>query len=90
MKMEKRFISTALFLTLLLSSVSCGGKTTPSDDTSGNTETSAPEDTSPKYADDLPSDLRFDGKTVTFLYREEVSDEFFADQADGDVGNDSI
>lgn len=88
--MKKRLISTALFLALLLSAVSCGGTTAPTDGTSGETETSAPEDTSPKYADDLPSDLRFDGKTVTFLYREEVSNEFFADQADGDVVNDAI
>lgn len=72
--MKKRLISTALFLALLLSAVSCGGTTAPTDGTSGETETSAPEDTSPKYADDLPSDLRFDGKTVTFLYREEVSE----------------
>ncbi|MBQ2709467.1 MAG: hypothetical protein IJF67_14450, partial [Clostridia bacterium] len=56
---------------------------TPSD------TTAAPETTADPYPDDLPDDLDFGGKPVTFLYREEVSNEFYTDEQTGDVVNDA-
>lgn len=69
---------------------SCNSSSTSIDDTFGDDGTITLEEFSSKYADNLPSDLRFDGKDVVFLYREEVSNEFFTDQANGDVVNDAI
>ena len=40
--------------------------------------------------DELPDDLDFGGETVTFLYREEVADEFCSDEANGDPVNDAL
>ena len=86
----KRVITALLALTFVLLHTACkkGGNEmistgSESGETSDKTDVSA-------YPDDLPDGLRFDGETVTFLYREEVADEFCADSETGDVVNDSI
>ena len=42
------------------------------------------------YMDSLPDGLDFGGEKVTFLYREEVCDDFYADTANGEIVNDDI
>ncbi len=86
----KRVITTLLALTFVLLHTACkkgGNEMISTGSESG--ETSDKTDVS-VYPDDLPDGLRFDGETVTFLYREEVADEFCADSETGDVVNDSI
>lgn len=85
----KKIITCALFAALLLNMAACGEDKTILDD-STNVETSKNAETADPTADDLPSDLNFGGETVTFLYREEVVDEFYVEEANGDVVNDAI
>ncbi len=40
--------------------------------------------------DDLPDTLNFDGGEVSFLYREEIANEFYTTELNGDVVNDAI
>ncbi len=78
--------ATALALAALLTmSMSCGGGSEIQDETTTGTQT--PTKT---YPDDLPEDLNFGGKKVTFLYRAEIGSEFCADSENGEVVNDSI
>lgn len=67
-------------------SVSADVTTTPPADTSATETTVA----TTKYIDDLPEDLTYEGKTVTFLYREEIQQEFWSDAMTGDVAGDAI
>ncbi len=91
MKKSLYILSTACLI-LLFSS--CGN------DTAGETKV---ESTSPvtadtaesvivedKYLDDLPDDLNLNNETVTFLYRAEIGNEFYVEEANGDVVNDAI
>nr|MBQ4317840.1 hypothetical protein [Clostridia bacterium] len=54
------------------------------------TESAAEETTIDPYPDNLPDDLRLNGAEVTFLYREEVCDEFYTEAQNGDIVNDAI
>ena len=81
--MKKR-ISIALLLCLLLAA--CGEEAPVA---SGGT-TPAPETTVDLYPDDLPDDLDLGGETVTFLYRQEILDEFYVDSQNGDIVNDAL
>lgn len=81
--MKKR-ISIALLLCLLLAA--CGEEAPVA---SGDT-TPAPETTVDLYPDDLPDDLDLGGETVTFLYRQEILDEFYVDSQNGDIVNDAL
>lgn len=84
---NKRRILAAVFASLLLLQ-SCGSATETTETTEQNsTETTA--DTETLYPDALPEDLDYNGESVTFLYRDEVSDEFFTDALNGDVVNDA-
>lgn len=96
-----RLLALILASMLIISSIACGkgqedhttdiGDTTadPGMETSDtDTETSAEATT--KYLDDLPEDLSYEGKTVTFLYREEIAGEFWAENMTGDVASDAI
>lgn len=85
----KRTIAYTLLLALLLSSISCGSETgSQTTDTTNGSTTAA--DTGKTRLDDLPEGLKFNGEKVTFLYREEVSNEFCVDEATGDVVDDAI
>ncbi|MBE6610843.1 MAG: hypothetical protein E7632_00005 [Ruminococcaceae bacterium] len=79
----KRYTTFLLLLCMLLAS--CGGSDAPADNT-----TTAPETTADLYPDDLPDDLDFGGETVTFLYRQEILDEFYVDSQNGDIVNDAL
>lgn len=85
----KQIIAYTLLLAMILSATACGGTSGNQTDSSAQESTSA-EETEKKYPDDLPEDLRFDGENVTFLYREEVANEFCVDEATGDVVDDAI
>lgn len=92
--MRKSIISASLLLSFLLAALMSCADSTPSPE--NNTDT-APSDTSDESAetasgvsDDLPAGLDFGGKTVTFLYRNEKSNEFYSDTANGDIVNDAI
>ena len=63
------------------------GTTAPSEGTETTVTTT---EATTQYLDDLPEDLRYDGKTVTFLYREEIKSEFWAENYTGEVANDAI
>lgn len=90
MKKAKQLISAFLLISLL-AAVSCGGDgekanddTTISDDT-----TTAGQETT--VQDSLPSDLSYGGETFTMLVNGSVgAPEFFVDEQDGDVVNDTI
>lgn len=78
--MKKRTLSFLLAV-LMLSAVSCGEKAQT--DTSNDTEKVADTTAAPtevQYLDNLPADLNYNGETVRFLYREEVSDEFYVEK----------
>lgn len=81
--------SSSILLCLLAAAIlaSCGEASAPVD-TAADT-TAAPETTADPYPDDLPDDLDFGGKPVTFLYREEVASEFYTEEQSGDVVNDA-
>ncbi len=87
--MKKQLIATALLASSLLT-LSCGGGSQTTTDTTASgddTTTAAPED---KYLDDLPDDLNLEGKTVTFLYRNEIASEFYIESSTGDIVDDAI
>lgn len=76
----KRFVkiaAIALVLLMLVSSfVACGGnegsETDPKETESQSTETEAGVDSEPYVKDDVPTDLRFNGETVTFFTRDDT------------------
>lgn len=88
--MQKKRVLSALFAALLLMTTACGSTTESSektDETTSSVDTVA--ETESGYPDDLPEDLDYNGESVTFLYRDEVSEEFFTDSLNGDVVNDA-
>lgn len=96
----KRISALALASLLTVTALACGkggenaadATTTVSTTVATEATTAATEATeaTTKYLDDLPEDLRYDGKTVTFLYREEINSEFWAEGHNGDIANDAI
>lgn len=63
----------------------------PAVEQGGDTTTAAvTTEATTKYADDLPEDLTYEGKTVTFLYREEIASEFWSDTQTADITGDAI
>lgn len=85
----KRTVLLLLVLALAATgTISCGGEETPSEVTEPTSTT--PAETESPYSDDLPSDLNFNKETVTFLYREEVGNEFWVEESTGDVVDDAI
>ena len=84
----KKYTSIALLLALLSSLEACGEAGTAADTTaSAGDTTAAPADL---YPDDLPDDLNFGGEAVSFLYRAEILNEFYAESSNGDVVNDAL
>lgn len=88
----KKIVSTILLASLVFAVFSCSGEKDVQNDTSDVVSKPAvSEETSVSpSADDLPADLDLGGKTVTFLYREEKSGEFFAEAENADIVNDAI
>jgi len=82
----KKLLLLSLVAALLLQS-SCGEAASTAD--TATPDTSAPVTTADPAADNLPQ-LDFDGKSVTFLYREELLTDFYAESANGDVVNDAL
>jgi len=97
-----RLFTLCLACLMMLSAIACGKAqdaqqsdtttTTASDAAASPTDTATTEATeaTTKYIDDLPEDLNYEGKTVTFLYREEIAGEFWTDGLSGDIANDAI
>lgn len=85
----RKIIALALFAALAANTVACGDKDIADDETLGGGGSESKEIVNIN-SDDLPTDLNFNGETVTFLYREEVVDEFYVEEANGDVVNDAI
>lgn len=56
----------------------------------GSTSAETEAETDTFVHDSLPADLDLDGKTVTYLYREEIADEFYVGEQSGDVVEDAI
>lgn len=85
----KRTIAFLLLILLLAQTAACGNSD-PTDETTATADTTPTETaTETLYPDALPLDLNYVGESVTFLYRDEVSDEFFTDALNGDVVNDA-
>lgn len=82
-KLSKTVMS--IFMALMSAvTMSCGTVENTNEFTETNTSTQD------SYIDDLPRNLNFGGETVTFLYRAEVSSEFYADSENGEVVNDAV
>ena len=98
MTVLRRFGSAALALLMLLSALACGKSPDPAaatttaaetfDIAAASTEISTEETT--RYADELPEDLDFEQAVITFLHREEISQDFAAERLTGDIVNDAI
>lgn len=82
----KTRLAAALLVSAILVFVSCGTAESEAEVTAGETET-IPEQ---KIMDNLPAGLDLGGAAVTFLYRDEVSGEFFAEALDGELVNDTL
>ena len=39
---------------------------------------------------DIPDDLDFEGETITILYRDEMKNEFWTEEVNGEVVNDAV
>lgn len=100
--MIKRILALALAGLMTVTALACGkGADEPADTTTGASTTAATTteattaateatEATTKYLDDLPEDLTYEGKKVTFLYREEINSEFWAEAMTGDISNDAI
>ena len=96
----RRILALALAGLMTVTALACGksGDDTPDATTTASTTaateatTAATEATeaTTKYLDDLPEDLTYEGKTVSFLYREEIAGEFWSEAITGDIANDAI
>ncbi|MBQ7322824.1 MAG: hypothetical protein IJW99_12050 [Clostridia bacterium] len=95
----KRALALALAGLMTVTALACGKAADEAPDTTTAATTAAPAQTTTateateattKYLDDLPEDLSYAGKTVNFLYREEIAGEFWSDNINGDIANDAI
>ena len=92
-----RTLAALLALLMLCTAIGCG-KAEPTEGTSQTTtaateataESTAATEATTCYPDDLPEDLSYNGQTITFLYREEIAGEFYAESVNGDIVNDAI
>ena len=102
-KLFSRALAMMLASLMLLSAIACGKSGEATDTTTAATSAAAteatgeatsvatdadPADTATK--DDLPADLNYNGAVVTFLYREELASDFWAEGQNGDLVNDAI
>lgn len=98
-KLFSRALSLMLALLMLLPAIACGKQeggaetTTDANVTEATTtvaDTTAATEATTLYPDDLPEDLNYNGAVITFLYREEISNDFYAEGLNGDLVNDAI
>lgn len=85
-------ISSILLLSLIIyAQASCSGSNSNVAETTESVSTAdtIQEEDISVIKDDLPN-LDFGGEIVTFLYRNEVSSEFYSDSLNGDIVNDAI
>ncbi len=88
--MNKRVLLLLICL-LLLTAVSCGEQAQePQNGPENGTAAVTEAVTETQYPDNLPADLDYGGSTVTFLYREEIADEFYVEKEDGDIVHDAV
>ena len=93
--MKKRVISMLILAALAANLAACGDEKTPSKETtsSGNETTSSADDSSPFEKDDLPDNLNFGGKKVTWFigdYNAAYWDDFYAEKQNGSRINDAV
>ncbi len=93
--MKKRVISLLILAALAANLAACGDEKTPSKETtsSGNETTSSADDSSPFEKDDLPDNLNFGGKKVTWFigdYNAAYWDDFYAEEQNGSRINDAV
>lgn len=87
--MKKTII--CLMLAAMLSCSACGNTESVNGGNDSSIESTQTEIvTTDPSADELPDDLNFGGETVTFFYRSEIADEFYSEEANGDVVNDAL
>lgn len=89
--MKQYKIAAFMLASLLL--VSCGTTAPLSDvtETSDNSDSlvsDAQFDSEP--TPDIPDDLDFEGETITILYRDEMKNEFWTEESNGEVVNDAV
>lgn len=87
--MKKTII--CLMLAAMLSCSACGNTESVNGGNDSSIESTQTEIvTTDPSADELPDDLNFGGEAVTFFYRSEIADEFYSEEANGDVVNDAL
>ena len=104
-KLFSRALALVLVSLMLLSAIACGkapdetGDTTTTTAATTSATTTAPagettategEAVATGITDDLPADLNYNGAVITFLYREELANDFWAEGLNGDLVNDAI
>ena len=96
MKTTSRILALLLCACMLLPLAACGEGDVQTAETTAAVETNAPdavESTEPpetELTDSVPSDLKFNDDTVSFLLRNGVKKEFMADEVTGEVVNDAV
>lgn len=84
----KKSVLLCLIASMLLGTLtSCGGGTTETTPTDGQSDTVETEETR-LYVDDIGDDVRFDGDTVKFMWWEEIGE--YAEELTGEVVNDAL
>ncbi|MBO5218112.1 MAG: hypothetical protein J6C52_01700, partial [Clostridia bacterium] len=89
----KKFTTIAILTAMLASLAACGESAGSAGGDTTAAATDAPETTSRFVADDLPDDLDFGGKTVTWFvgdYNSAYWDDVYADEENGSRVNDAV
>ena len=95
--MKKRIFSLLLAALMLCPLAACAGDdgaenpatTTAAPAITESVETTEAPETEPKYLDNIPEDLRYDGQTITILQRTAHVAEMKADELTGEIVNDA-
>ena len=96
MTVLRHFGSATLALVILLTTLSCGKSPDPAATSATDTAitttaaTEASTEATTLYADELPEDLDFENAVITFLHREEISQDFNVERMTGDIVNDAL
>lgn len=85
----KKHIARILLTVLLLSTISCEN-TNEQNVIIGNDESTDSQSVEKDIKPNIPNDLTLNGETITILYREQMKDEFYAEEQNGDIVNDAV